>query len=64
MHPDVNFMMAQSRIDDMHRAGAANRLAAEARRAAAASSAPEQRAQVRGFARGSLFRRVVTRLAF
>jgi hypothetical protein len=64
MHPDVNILMAQARIDDMHRAGAANRLAAEARRAGAATSASAERTQLHGFARRSLFRRVVTRLAF
>jgi hypothetical protein len=64
MHPDVNILMVQSRISDMHRAGAASRLAAEARHAGAAASRTGARSQVYAAAQPSLFRRVVTRLAF
>jgi hypothetical protein len=63
MHTAVNILMVQSRIDDMHRAGAASRLATETRRRAAGASATAERAQLQPMSRPSLFRRVVTRFA-
>jgi hypothetical protein len=62
MYAAAHSLMAQSHIEDLHRAAAMNARRAEARRAAAAARA-SRRASAELVVRPSMFRRLATRFA-
>lgn len=62
MYPAAHSLMAQSHIDELHRAAASNAHRAEARRAAAAARA-SRRTTSDLLVHPSMFRRLAARLA-